>query len=106
LLKKIGSSHSSWQIPEAYWPESVRLLGEQEQPGQKQSTPSRSSLPQRTAHPLVAFKCEKVEALFNTELQLDKYEIDASSALAQYILGRRDQSLCWQVPLPHPSPST
>ena len=26
LIKKISSSHSCWQIPEAYWPESVKYI--------------------------------------------------------------------------------
>uniref|UniRef100_A0A914LYW5 Integrator complex subunit 6-like beta-barrel domain-containing protein n=1 Tax=Meloidogyne incognita TaxID=6306 RepID=A0A914LYW5_MELIC len=58
---------------------------------------SRTSLPPRNAHPIVVFRCERVEPLFNTDFPLDKYELDSASPLAQFILDVKESNLCWQV---------
>ncbi|KAF7635547.1 hypothetical protein Mgra_00005089 [Meloidogyne graminicola] len=80
IKSKVGQQHSHWPIPEAFWPDSVK-----------------NTLPPRNAHPVVVFRCERVEPLFNTDFPLDKYELDSSSPLAQFILEGKETSLCWQV---------
>nr|CAD2146044.1 unnamed protein product [Meloidogyne enterolobii] len=80
IKSKVGQQHSHWPIPEAYWPDSVK-----------------TSLPPRNAHPIVVFRCERVEPLFNTDFPLDKYELDSASPLAQFILDVKESNLCWQV---------
>lgn len=57
----------------------------------------RNSLPPRHAHPVVLFKCDRAEPMFNPEFPLDKYELDSSSPLVQYMLSRKEPNLCWQV---------
>uniref|UniRef100_A0A914KMR3 VWFA domain-containing protein n=1 Tax=Meloidogyne incognita TaxID=6306 RepID=A0A914KMR3_MELIC len=80
IKSKVGQQHSHWPIPEAYWPDSIK-----------------TSLPPRNAHPIVVFRCERVEPLFNTDFPLDKYELDSASPLAQFILDVKESNLCWQV---------
>uniref|UniRef100_A0A183BSP9 VWFA domain-containing protein n=1 Tax=Globodera pallida TaxID=36090 RepID=A0A183BSP9_GLOPA len=77
---KPGSGPSFWPIPEAFWPDTVR-----------------NSLPARPAHPVVLFHCERAEPMFNPEFPLDKYELDSSTPLVQFMLSRREPNLCWQV---------
>ncbi|KAL7071221.1 hypothetical protein ACQ4LE_009544 [Meloidogyne hapla] len=80
IKSKVGQQHSHWPIPEAYWPDSVK-----------------TTLPPRNAHPVVVFRCERVEPLFNTDFPLDKYELDSTSPLAQFVLEGKESNLCWQV---------
>ncbi|KAL3108672.1 hypothetical protein niasHT_019193 [Heterodera trifolii] len=77
---KPNTGPSFWPIPEAFWPDTVR-----------------NSLPARSAHPVVLFRCERAEPMFNPEFPLDKYELDSTSPLAQNMLSRREPNLCWQV---------
>ena len=68
-----------WPIPEAYWPD-----------------PNMTSLPPRTAHPIVKFSCSVTEPHMLDALPFDKYELE-SSPLTQYILSRKQPHVAWQV---------
>lgn len=77
LQKNFPVGH--WPIPEAYWPD-----------------PNLSSLPPRTAHPIVKFTCATTEPHVMDSLPFDKYELE-SSPLTQYILSRKQPHVAWQV---------
>ncbi|XP_059483947.1 integrator complex subunit 6-B [Neocloeon triangulifer] len=68
-----------WPIPENFWPEL-----------------SASVLPPRTAHPNVKFTCTAQEPLVIENVPFDKYELEPSP-LTQYILSRKQPTICWQV---------
>lgn len=68
-----------WPIPEAFW-----------------SDANLSSLPQRTAHPIVKFNCSGVEPHVMDSLPFDKYELEPS-ALTKYIIYRQQPQVAWQV---------
>lgn len=96
IKSKVGQQHSHWPIPEAYWPDSIKYSFIFPFSSRKKFF-SRTSLPPRNAHPIVVFRCERVEPLFNTDFPLDKYELDSASPLAQFILDVKESNLCWQV---------
>ncbi|VDN58662.1 unnamed protein product [Dracunculus medinensis] len=68
-----------WPIPESFWPDKNMV-----------------SLPSRKAHPVIAFRCEPCEPLVCQDFPFDKYELEPS-ALTQFILDRKQSSVCWQV---------
>ncbi|KAB7507923.1 Integrator complex subunit 6-A [Armadillidium nasatum] len=74
-----GSHGCFWPIPESYWPDSNLL-----------------SLPARTAHPNLKFTCTSQEPMVIDNLPFDKYELEPSP-LTQYILSRKQPTVCWQV---------
>lgn len=74
-----GYSVGHWPIPEAFWPDV-----------------SNSTLPPRTAHPVVQFSCTSCEPMVIDNLPFDKYELEPSP-LTQFILERRQPNVCWQV---------
>ncbi|XP_023246357.1 integrator complex subunit 6 [Copidosoma floridanum] len=74
-----GFAVGFWPIPENFWPDV-----------------SASSLPARTAHPNVKFTCTSQEPLVIENLPFDKYELEPSP-LTQYILARKQPTICWQV---------
>lgn len=69
-----------WPIPEAYWPDSNYV-----------------TLPPRTAHPIIKFSCEPTDPHTFDTLPFDKYELESSSPLTQYILSRKQPHVAWQV---------
>jgi len=71
-----------WPIPEDVW---INI--------------NAATLPQRSAHPLVKFKCDPVEPLSMEEIPFDKYEMEPSP-LTQFILERRQPNAAWQVFVP------
>lgn len=77
LQKNFSGGH--WPIPEAYWPD-----------------PNLTSLPPRTAHPIVKFSCVSTEPHMMDSLPFDKYELE-SSPLTQYILQKKQPHVAWQV---------
>jgi integrator complex subunit 6 len=52
--------------------------------------------PPRTAHPNVKFTCTAQEPLVIENVPFDKYELEPSP-LTQYILSRKQPTVCWQV---------
>ncbi|CAI6367501.1 unnamed protein product [Macrosiphum euphorbiae] len=68
-----------WPIPESYWPENTM-----------------NSLPPRCAHPTVKFSCVNQEPMVIESLPFDKYELEPCP-LTQFILSRKQPTLCWQV---------
>lgn len=68
-----------WPIPESFWPEVTA-----------------SVLPPRTAHPNVKFTCTSSDPMVIENLPFDKYELEPSP-LTQYILARKQPTICWQV---------
>lgn len=74
-----GYSVGHWPIPEAFWPDTTN-----------------STLPPRSAHPVVKFYCTPCEPMVIGNLPFDKYELEPSP-LTQYILERRQPNSCWQV---------
>ncbi|XP_071441466.1 integrator complex subunit 6 isoform X2 [Hetaerina americana] len=74
-----GFAVGFWPIPESFWPEI-----------------SASSLPPRSAHPNVKFTCTSQEPMVIETLPFDKYELEPSP-LTQYILLRKQPTVCWQV---------
>ncbi|EEB20415.1 dice1/dead/H box polypeptide, putative [Pediculus humanus corporis] len=74
-----GFAVGYWPIPESFWPDL-----------------SASSLPPRTAHPNLKFTCTSQEPMVIENLPFDKYELEPSP-LTQYILARKQPTVCWQV---------
>ncbi|XP_012254623.2 integrator complex subunit 6 [Athalia rosae] len=74
-----GFAVGFWPIPESFWPDL-----------------SASSLPPRSAHPNVKFTCTSQEPMVIDNLPFDKYELEPSP-LTQYILARKQPTVCWQV---------
>lgn len=74
-----GFAVGFWPIPESFWPEF-----------------SQVSLPPRSAHPNVKFTCTGQEPMVIENLPFDKYELEPSP-LTQYILARKQPTVCWQV---------
>ncbi|XP_015186109.1 PREDICTED: integrator complex subunit 6 isoform X2 [Polistes dominula] len=74
-----GFAVGFWPIPESFWPDL-----------------SASSLPPRSAHPNVKFTCTSQEPMVIENLPFDKYELEPSP-LTQYILARKQPTICWQV---------
>ncbi|XP_011505090.1 PREDICTED: integrator complex subunit 6-B [Ceratosolen solmsi marchali] len=74
-----GFAVGFWPIPESFWPDI-----------------SASSLPPRSAHPNVKFTCTSQEPLVIENLPFDKYELEPSP-LTQFILARKQPTICWQV---------
>lgn len=74
-----GFAVGFWPIPESFWPDL-----------------SASSLPARSAHPNVKFTCTSQEPMVIENLPFDKYELEPSP-LTQYILARKQPTICWQV---------
>uniref|UniRef100_A0A8D9AIE5 Integrator complex subunit 6-A n=1 Tax=Cacopsylla melanoneura TaxID=428564 RepID=A0A8D9AIE5_9HEMI len=68
-----------WPIPESFWPDITA-----------------SSFPARSAHPNVKFTCTSQDPLVIENLPFDKYELEPSP-LTQYILARKQPTICWQV---------
>ncbi|PSN38922.1 Integrator complex subunit 6-A [Blattella germanica] len=52
--------------------------------------------PPRSAHPNVKFTCTSQEPMVIENLPFDKYELEPSP-LTQYILARKQPTICWQV---------
>ncbi|GBP98607.1 Integrator complex subunit 6 [Eumeta japonica] len=52
--------------------------------------------PPRSAHPAVKFTCSSQEPMVIDNLPFDKYELEPSP-LTQYILARKQPTICWQV---------
>ncbi|KAK7082057.1 Integrator complex subunit 6 [Halocaridina rubra] len=80
-----GSPSGFWPIPESFWPD-VNTL----------------SLPARSAHPNVKFTCTSQEPMVIDNLPFDKYELEPSP-LTQFILSRKQPTVCWQVYIPNSS---
>ncbi|KAG1670554.1 Integrator complex subunit 6-A [Nymphon striatum] len=74
-----GYSVGHWPIPEAFWPDV-----------------NSSSLPPRTAQPIIKFTCSSHEPLIIDNMPFDKYELEPSP-LTQYLLSRKQPNVCWQV---------
>ncbi|PNF33141.1 Integrator complex subunit 6-A [Cryptotermes secundus] len=74
-----GFAVGFWPIPESFWPDL-----------------SSSSLPPRSAHPNVKFTCTSQEPMVIENLPFDKYELEPSP-LTQFILARKQPTVCWQV---------
>ncbi|KAJ8865646.1 hypothetical protein PR048_033166 [Dryococelus australis] len=74
-----GFAVGFWPIPESFWPDQ-----------------SLSSLPPRSSHPNVKFTCTSQEPMVIENLPFDKYELEPSP-LTQYILARKQPTVCWQV---------
>ncbi len=75
-----------WPIPEDYW---LPL--------------NAQSLPKRSAHPTIKFKCEASDAMAIDEIPFDKYELEPSP-LTQFILERRQPNVAWQCFVPNSGP--
>ncbi|KAG7176055.1 Integrator complex subunit 6-A-like [Homarus americanus] len=80
-----GSPSGFWPIPESFWPDTNTL-----------------SLPARSAHPNVKFTCTSQEPMVIDNLPFDKYELEPSP-LTQFILSRKQPTVCWQVYIPNSS---
>lgn len=52
--------------------------------------------PPRSAHPNVKFTCTSQEPMVIENLPFDKYEMEPSP-LTQFILARKQPTVCWQV---------
>lgn len=74
-----GFAVGFWPIPESFWPDL-----------------NASTLPPRSAHPNVKFTCTSQEPMVIENLPFDKYELEPSP-LTQYILARKQPTVCWQV---------
>lgn len=74
-----GFAVGFWPIPESFWPEFAQ-----------------TALPPRSAHPNVKFTCTSQEPMVIENLPFDKYELEPSP-LTQYILARKQPTVCWQV---------
>ncbi|XP_043283849.1 integrator complex subunit 6-B isoform X2 [Venturia canescens] len=74
-----GFAVGFWPIPESFWPDL-----------------SATSLPPRSAHPNVKFTCTSQEPMVIENLPFDKYELEPSP-LTQFILARKQPTVCWQV---------
>ncbi|XP_025831551.1 integrator complex subunit 6-A isoform X2 [Agrilus planipennis] len=68
-----------WPIPESFWPDMTATV-----------------LPPRSAHPNVKFTCTNSDPMVIENLPFDKYELEPSP-LTQYILSRKQPTVCWQV---------
>ncbi|XP_039274960.1 integrator complex subunit 6 [Nilaparvata lugens] len=78
-----GFAVGFWPIPESFWPDLTA-----------------SSLPPRSAHPNVKFTCTSQEPMVIENLPFDKYELEPSP-LTQFILARKQPTVCWQVFVPN-----
>ncbi|KAF6213160.1 hypothetical protein GE061_010875 [Apolygus lucorum] len=58
------------------------------------------ALPPRSAHPNVKFTCTSQDPMVIDNLPFDKYELEPSP-LTQYILARKQPTVCWQVFVPN-----
>ncbi|XP_072944601.1 integrator complex subunit 6-like isoform X2 [Epargyreus clarus] len=74
-----GFAVGFWPIPESFRPD-----------------PNAPSLPPRSAHPVVKFTCSSQEPMVIDNLPFDKYELEPSP-LTQFILARKQPTICWQV---------
>lgn len=74
-----GYAGGFWPIPEAFFPDS-----------------NMPALPARTSHPHVKFTCVAQEPMVVENFPFDKYELEPSP-LTQFILARKQPSVCWQV---------
>lgn len=74
-----GFAVGFWPIPESFWPDL-----------------NASTLPPRSAHPNVKFTCTSQEPMVIENLPFDKYELEPSP-LTQFILARKQPTICWQV---------
>jgi integrator complex subunit 6 len=74
-----GFAVGFWPIPESFWPDL-----------------NSSALPPRSAHPNVKFTCTSQEPMVIENLPFDKYEMEPSP-LTQFILARKQPTVCWQV---------
>jgi hypothetical protein len=72
-----------WPLPEGFWPDF-----------------QSSTLPARSAHPVIKFKCEDCEPMVLENFPFDKYELEPSP-LTQKILERKQPTTCWQVFAPN-----
>ncbi|XP_014272900.1 integrator complex subunit 6 isoform X1 [Halyomorpha halys] len=72
-----------WPIPESFWPDA-----------------QGATLPPRSAHPNVKFTCDSQDPMVIENLPFDKYELEPSP-LTQYILARKQPTVCWQVFVPN-----
>ncbi|CDW58583.1 integrator complex subunit 6 [Trichuris trichiura] len=77
-----GYAVSHWPIPENFWPD-----------------PMMTSLPTRTAVPVVKFSCRFQEPDLLTDFPFDKYELEPSP-LTKYILDLKKPKHCWHTFLP------
>ncbi|XKL62741.1 hypothetical protein PGB90_002574 [Kerria lacca] len=82
-LQKMQIPNGHWPIPESFWPDT-----------------SHTTLPARFAHPNIKFNCTNQEPLVIENLPFDKYELEPSP-LTQYILARKQPTVCWQVFIPN-----
>ncbi|XP_022117379.2 integrator complex subunit 6 isoform X1 [Pieris rapae] len=74
-----GFAVGFWPIPESFRPD-----------------PNAPTLPPRSAHPVVKFTCSSQEPMVIDNLPFDKYELEPSP-LTQFILARKQPTICWQV---------
>jgi len=74
-----GFAGGFWPVPESFWPD--------------QTLPT---LPARSSHPNLKFSCHPAEPLVVENFPFDKYELEPSP-LTQYILARKQPTVCWQV---------
>ncbi|KAJ0182604.1 hypothetical protein K1T71_001973 [Dendrolimus kikuchii] len=74
-----GFAVGFWPIPESF-----------------RSDPNAPTLPPRSAHPVVKFTCSSQEPMVIDNLPFDKYELEPSP-LTQFILARKQPTICWQV---------
>ncbi|KHJ45826.1 hypothetical protein D918_04038 [Trichuris suis] len=77
-----GYAVSHWPIPENFWPDAMM-----------------TSLPTRTAVPIVKFSCRFQEPDLLTDFPFDKYELEPSP-LTKYILDLKKPKHCWHTFLP------
>ncbi|XP_044741356.1 integrator complex subunit 6 [Chrysoperla carnea] len=78
-----GFAVGFWPIPESFWPD-INI----------------SVLPPRSAHPNVKFTCTNQDPMVIENLPFDKYELEPSP-LTQYILARKQPTICWKVFVPN-----
>ncbi|BES92737.1 integrator complex subunit [Nesidiocoris tenuis] len=78
-----GYAVGFWPIPESFWPDL-----------------QSQTLPPRSAHPNVKFTCTSQDPMVIDNLPFDKYELEPSP-LTQYILARKQPTVCWQVFVPN-----
>jgi len=74
-----GCAGGFWPIAESFWPD-LQL----------------PTIPSRPAHPNVKFVCQVSEPMVVENFPFDKYELEPSK-LTQYILARKQPTVCWQV---------
>uniref|UniRef100_A0A5S6QFS1 VWFA domain-containing protein n=1 Tax=Trichuris muris TaxID=70415 RepID=A0A5S6QFS1_TRIMR len=77
-----GYAISHWPIPENFWPDC-----------------SMTSLPVRTALPVVKFNCRFQDPDLLTDFPFDKYELEPSP-LTKYILDLKKPKQCWHTFVP------